>query len=80
MEEYLKEIADRLFMLTYYGAEAEIFGDPTIDAGDHILLTGGVAGQGVRILVTKNDWTYRGSHKITSDASMIQAKSRKNTT
>lgn len=80
VEEYLKEIADRLFMLTYYGAEAEIFGDPTIDAGDHILLTGGVAGQGVRILVTKNDWTYRGSHKITSDASMIQAKSRKNTT
>lgn len=79
VESYLKEIADRLFMLTYYGAEAEIFSDPTIDAGDHLLLTGGVAGQGVRILVTKNDWTYRGSHKITSDASMIQAKASKHT-
>ena len=78
-ESYLKEIADRLFMLTYYGAEAEIFSDPTIDAGDHLLLTGGAAGQGVRILVTKNDWTYRGSHKITSDASMIKAKASKHT-
>ena len=75
----LKEIADRLRYLTYYGAETEIFSDPTIDAGDHLLLTGGTAGQGVRILVTKNDWTYRGSHKITSDASVIQAKSSKNT-
>ena len=75
----LKEIADRLQYLTYYGAETEIFSDPTIDAGDHLLLTGGSAGQGVRILVTKNDWTYRGSHKITSDASVVQAKATKNT-
>ena len=79
IQSVLKEIADRLQYLTYYGAETEIFSDPTIDAGDHLLLTGGTAGQGVRILVTKNDWTYRGSHKITSDASVIQAKSSKNT-
>ena len=75
----LKEIADRLQYLTYYGAETEIFSDPTIDAGDHLLLTGGTAGQGVRILVTKNDWIYRGSHKITSDVSAVQAKATKNT-
>lgn len=79
IEKYLEDIYNRLQYLTYYGAETEIFSDPTIDAGDHLLLTGGTAGQGVRILVTKNDWTYRGSHKITSDASVIQAKSSKNT-
>lgn len=79
IQPVLKEIADRLQYLTYYGAETEIFSDPTIDAGDHLLLTGGSAGQGVRILVTKNDWTYRGSHKITSDVSAVQAKSSKNT-
>lgn len=54
-------------------------GDPTIDVGDHILLTGGTAGVGTRILVTKNDWTYRGAHKLTSDASNIQTKTAKTT-
>lgn len=79
IESRLKEIADRFQYISYYGAETEIFSDPTIDAGDHILLTGGQAGLGTRILVTKNDWTYRGSHKITSDVSAVQAKPIKNT-
>lgn len=34
IQSNLKDIAERLQYLTYYGAETEIFSDPTIDAGD----------------------------------------------
>ncbi len=63
----LAAIATGLASLEYRPAAYEVLrGDPSLEPGDLVTLTGGVAGAGVPSLITHSNWMYRGRQTIES--------------
>lgn len=59
-------IFDQVSQVAYTPFELEYFGDPSVQPGDYIRLTGGVAQSGITGLITHSTWRYRGKHKLKS--------------
>lgn len=69
-ESYYKRILDPLkneFALAgWYTGAIDYYGDPTLDVGDRIALTGGAAGAPKTFLICSNTWQYRSPQTLIS--------------
>ena len=63
----LRPLKDEFAMKGWYPGYIDYYGDPTLDVGDTVLLTGGVAGQGLRkFLICQNSWQFRAPQTLVS--------------
>lgn len=62
----LQEIVDYTDDIQYQMFGTEFIGDPSLELGDYITLTGGVAGAGKTGPILYNYWAYRGKQTIAS--------------
>lgn len=61
----LQAILDRITLAEYTPCTADIWGDASLQAGDHLTLEGTQGGD-IKALLTSHTWRYRGKHSITS--------------
>ena len=66
MLEYLESVDVALENLIWVPGRIEWYGDPTLDLGDQVLLTGGVAGEQRPLIITDMTWRFRGRQTLGS--------------
>lgn len=64
--EYIEAIGTALYQLVWTPGQVEWYGDPTLDLGDQVTLTGAVAGQLKYFMITDIAWRFRGRQTLGS--------------
>ncbi|MBP7187535.1 MAG: hypothetical protein KBA55_12385 [Ruminococcus sp.] len=63
----LDPIREEFELAVWYPGTIEYYGDPTLDVGDMVYLTGGSAGTGFKkFLICQNTWQFRGPQMLVS--------------
>lgn len=75
MLEYLESVGVALEELIWVPGRIEWYGDPTLDLGDQVLLTGGVAGEQRPLIITDMTWRFRGRQTLGSAGAGSSASS-----
>ncbi len=64
---YLKPIAENLNIPDWTPGQIEYYGDPSLELGDMITVTGGINGEhSANFLITAESWQFRGPHTLIS--------------
>lgn len=64
---YLKPIAENLNIPDWTPGRIEYYGDPALELGDMITITGGINGEkSANFLITAENWQFRGAHTLIS--------------
>jgi hypothetical protein len=76
LQQYLSNLATAVTAIEYSPSEPELFGNPALDIGDYVTLTGGVAGTQTKTLITNSTWYYRGKHALKSAGTGAEADTK----